>query len=158
MIASHTLDIVSFITILFLGFYGGTGFFVVMGGNPAIQKMSAHTFAEYWQHTDHHMAARMKIFGPALLIYAFATTVLFYYHSGFTSFILMLGVMVILVADMIFIFNVNHPLNRTIQSWNLDELPGNVPQVRDKVFQAFRIRSVFMIAGFVCGLLALWIK
>lgn len=143
---------------MFLGFYGGTGFFIVMGGNPAIQKMSARTFAEYWQSTDHHMAAGMKIFGPALLVYALSNTVLLYYQSGFVSFAFMFAGTVILVADMLFIFNVNHPLNRTIQSWKLDELPDNVLQVRDRVFQAFRIRAALMIAGFICGLLALWNK
>lgn len=158
MITIYTFDFVSFITVLFLGFYGGTGFFVVMGGNPAIQKMSACTFAEYWQRTDRHMAARMKIFGPALLVYAFATTVLSYYHGSVVSFALMFAVNVILIADMIFVFNVNHPLNKTVQSWKLDELPENVLQVRDRIFQAFRIRSAFMIAGFVCGLLAFWQK
>jgi hypothetical protein len=51
-------EITLLICLLLLGFYGGTGFFVVMGrGNPAMARMSPHTFAEFWQHTDHFMAA-----------------------------------------------------------------------------------------------------
>lgn len=43
------------------------GFFALIGMNPTIQKMTASAFAEYWQHTDFFMAARMKIFGPIML-------------------------------------------------------------------------------------------
>src|SRR5690348_11019217 len=99
--STFTVDFLSFITVFLLGFYGGTGFYVVMGGNSAIRQMSAHTFAEYWQRTDQHMEERMKILGPALLVYALATTVLLYYHSGPVSFALMLAVTLVVVADMI---------------------------------------------------------
>jgi len=57
------IDSTLFLTALLTGFYAGTGFFVIMGGNPAILKMSSRTFAEYWQYTDFYMAARMRFFG-----------------------------------------------------------------------------------------------
>ena len=68
-------NLLLFSAVLFGGFYGGTGFFIRMGGNPAIMRMSDRTFAEYWQHTDYFMAARMKIFGPMFLL-TLLTTIL----------------------------------------------------------------------------------
>ncbi|MBC7920454.1 MAG: hypothetical protein H7Z75_05125 [Ferruginibacter sp.] len=115
--ASSTL---LFITVLLAGFYGGTGFFVVLGGNPAIQKMSAATFAEYWQHTDFYMAARMKFFGPLLLLCLVGSTALLYFQNNFISCGLMFAALVVLTADLFVIFNFNHPLNRLIQSWDLN--------------------------------------
>jgi len=70
------MEIGMFLTTLFTGFYAGTGFFVIMGGNPAMVKMSSQTFAEYWRHTDFYMAARMKIFGPLLFLTLLSTVLL----------------------------------------------------------------------------------
>ena len=71
MTINKLTEISFFLSLLLSGFYAGNGFFVAVGGNPAIRLMSDRTFAEFWQHTDHYMAARMKIFGPLLLLTMF---------------------------------------------------------------------------------------
>jgi hypothetical protein len=142
-------------TLLLAGFYGGTGFFVVMGGNPAIEKMSSATFAEYWQHTDHFMAARMRIFGPLLLMCVTASTILSF-MAGSKSSAFLVTALGILIADMIVIFGMCHPLNTLIQSWNLNSLPAYVPEIKQKVVHAFWLRSSCMIGVFLCFILAVW--
>ena len=144
------------LTLLMVGFYGGTGFFVLMGGNPAILKMSDTTFAEYWQHTDHYMAARMRFFGPCMMLCVAASAFYFYNQHQMPAFWLMFGAVLFLVADLIIIFNFNHPLNQLIQSWNLNRLPDNVQTVKHQVVTAFRGRSVCMIGCFALSLLAFW--
>lgn len=144
------------ITLLVAGFYGGTGFFVLMGGNPAILKMSSSTFAEYWQHTDYYMAARMRFFGPVMMLCVATSTILYYIQHQTLSFGLMLGAVLFLIADLIIIFSINHPLNQLIQSWNLNQLPDDVQMVKHQVVTAFWGRSVCMIGCFILNLLAFW--
>jgi hypothetical protein len=118
--------------------------------------MSERTFAEYWQHTDHFMAARMKIFGPLLLLTMLSTVVLLLKEYRTGSFWLILLAFGVLVADIIFIFSTNHPLNHLVQGWDLDNLPSNVADVKEKIVGAFNVRLVFMISTFLLVLMALW--
>jgi hypothetical protein len=119
-------------TLLLAGFYGGTGFFVVMGDNPAIEKMPSATFAEYWQHTDHFMAARMRIFRPLLLMCVTASSILSFIAGSKSS------------------------LNTLIQSWDLNNLPAYVPEIKHKAVHAFWLRSSCMIGVFLCFIFAVW--
>jgi len=147
---------VLFIAAMLSGFYAGTGFFVAIGGNPAIRLMSNRTFAEYWQHTDHYMAARMKIFGPMLLgVLLLAVGILVKeYHK--LPFWLMLTGLGILLADIVFTVSTNHPLNRRVQAWNLDNLPSDVQDIKGKIVSAFNRRIFFMISSFIMVLLSVW--
>ena len=156
MIHNKLIEFSLFLSALLSGFYAGTGFFVARGGNPAITLMSERTFAEFWQHTDHFMAARMKIFGPLLLLTLLSAVLLLSkeYRSG--SFWLILMAFAVLVADILFIFSTNHPLNHLVQGWDLNHLPSNVDDVKGKIVKAFNIRLVFMMGSFVLVLLALW--
>jgi MFS superfamily sulfate permease-like transporter len=149
-------EITLLICLLLLGFYGGTGFFVVMGGNPAITKMSPPTFAEFWQHTDHFMAARMKFFGPLLLIFVITSCVMLYTRYRTSSFLLMAGALLFLFIDLYIIISTNHPLNQLIQSWDLRQLPDNVIEIKQQVVNAFWKRAICMIGSFSFGLLAFW--
>lgn len=141
---------------LLSGFYAGTGFFIAMGGNPSIKLMSDKTFAEYWQITDHYMAARMKFFGPLLILSILLTVLLLLKTNLTTSLWFMLLALGILVTDMIFIFTTNYPLNSTVQEWDLDKLPSNVKDIKWRIVKAFTIRTYFMICSFVMVLLAVW--
>ena len=156
MIHNKLIEISLFLSALLSGFYAGTGFFVAMGGNPAIELMSERTFAEFCQHTDHFMAARMKIFGPLLLITLLTTVVLMLKDYRSISFWIVLLALVVLVADIIFTFSTNIPLNQQVQSWDLDDLPANVDDVKWKIVNAFNMRLIFMISSFILVLLALW--
>lgn len=147
-----------FLAALLSGFYAGTGFFIAMGGNPAIELMSDRTFAEYWQHTDHFMAARMKIFGPLLLLTLVSCVVMLARQYRSISFWLMLTAAVILIVDVIFTFSTNLPLNHLVQAWDINQLPPNVQEVKEKVVQAFHVRKVFMIGAFIVVLLAAWMN
>ena len=90
MLNSKLIEIILFFSALLSGFYAGTGFFVALGGNPAIKLMTDRTFAEYWQHTDHFMAARMKVFGPLLLLVMLAGVAVLLKEYQTPSFWLML--------------------------------------------------------------------
>ena len=149
MIHNKLIEFSLFLSALLSGFYAGTGFFVARGGNPAITLMSERTFAEFWQHTDHFMAARMKIFGPLLLLTLLSAVLLLSkeYRSG--SFWLILMAFAVLVADILFIFSTNYPLNHLVQGWDLNNLPSNVDDVKGKIVKAFNIRLVFMMGSFV---------
>jgi Domain of unknown function (DUF1772) len=147
-----------FLTVLLSGFYAGIGFFGIMGGNPTIKLMSSSTFAEFWQHTDHFMAARMKIFGPLLLFTQLITVVLLIKEYRTSSFWFMLTAFCILVADVVFTVTTNMPLNRLIQSWDLNNLPANVQDVKWQVAKAFDIRDFFMMGSFLMVLLAVWFR
>lgn len=150
------LNVSLFATTLLSGFYGGMGFFTAIGGNPAISKLSDRSFAEYWQSIDSFMAARMPVFGPLLMLSILVSAVLLfrsrYQASGYT---LMLA-LALLVGDVAFTLNVNHPYNQLIQSWDLTRLPANVQQIKNEVVQAFYTRMFFMMASFAAVLLGVW--
>jgi len=147
-----------FLSTLLSGFYAGTGFFGAMGGNPAIKLMSDRTFAEFWQHTDHYMAARMKIFGPLLLLTILLGVLLLLKQYRTSTFWFMLIALGILVTDVIFSLSTNHPLNLLVQSWNLNKLPSNVQDVKWQIVKAFNVRTIFMISSFIMVLLAVWFR
>ena len=143
------------ITLLLTGFYAGIGFFGFMGANPAVLKMSNSTFAEYWQHIDSYMAARMKFFGPLLLLSVLTSVLLYIRAWRSPAFWFLLAALLFLVADLIVAFTINVPLNKLIQSWDLANLPANVQDVKQRVVTAFYYRNTFMIACFVCILISL---
>jgi hypothetical protein len=157
MTNNRLIEFALFFCTLLSGFYAGTGFFTAMGGNPAIKLMSDKTFAEYWQYVDFYMSARMKIFGPLLLLtLLFATIILFKDHQP--SFYCMLTASLIIITDVIFTLGTNHPLNHLIQSWDLNNLPSNVQDIKWRVARAFDMRALFMIGCFVMVLLAVWFR
>lgn len=147
-----------FVATLSAGFYAGTGFFVLMGGNPSIKRMTERTFAEYWQLVDHFMAARMKIFGPIMLCCMIAAVLSMIKEYQTPAFWCMLLALALLIADIIFTFSTNHPLNKLVQSWDVNNLPFNAREVKWKIASAFNTRSFFMIASFIMVLLALWLR
>lgn len=150
---SYTLAITNFLT----GLYAGVGFFTILGGNPAIAKMSPATFAEYWQHIDSYMGARMPIAGPIFLLSILISMIALFRHLGSsTSSWLMAMALGVMVVDIVFTLNVNHPLNQLIQSWDLSNLPSNVKEIQMKVYNAFNIRLWFMIIAFVLVVLSVW--
>ncbi|HLA57467.1 MAG TPA: hypothetical protein VK622_01840 [Puia sp.] len=151
-------NLLLFGTVLFGGFYDGTGFFVRMGGNPAILRMSDRTFAEYWQHTDHFMAERMKIFGPMFLVTLMITILVNTMNFKSWFFVSLFSAFIVLLIDMTYTFTVNHPLNRMIQSWDLEHLPDNVHEIKIKTAHAFYWRSAFMILTFLLLLFAIFLK
>lgn len=155
---SNKKTVALFVATLVTGLYAGTGFFVLMGGNPAIEQMSSATFAEYWHYTDLYMAARMKFFGPILLVSVLLALLLHIRERRTRRFWFLLFAFAAVVADIIIVFTGNHPLNQLIQSWDLQNLPDNVQQVKFSVVDTFRLRSVFMIAIFVFVLGALFSK
>lgn len=158
MANNKLIELTLFVAVLLSGFYGGTGFFVGMGGNPAIKLMSDATFVEYWQHTDYFMAARMKIFGPLLLLSMLLGIVALFKEYRTPSFWLMVTAFIILITDLVFTLSTNHPLNHLLQSWDLNNLPDNVQQIKWQVVKAFNVRTIFMISSFVMVLLAVWFR
>ena len=146
------------LTTLLSGFYGGVGFFTFIGGNPAIAKLGKQGFAEYWQNIDHYMAARMPVFGMSLLLSLLFSVIILFHDLNSPSFWLMLLAFLIIIADLVFTLSTNHPLNKMIQAWDLDNLPPGIENIKDKVINAFKVRSTFMIVSFVCVLLAVWLR
>lgn len=134
------------------------GFFTLMGMSPAMQKMSASTFAEYWQHTDHYMAARMKIFGPIMLVSIIISAILLFKASQTTAFWCTILALATLIADIIFMATTIHPLNQQIQGWDLQNLPVDVILIRGRLAGAFTIRGILMIGSFFFTLLSLFTR
>jgi hypothetical protein len=147
-----------YLSVFLSGLYGGVGFFTFMGGNPALRKMSSSAFAEYWQHIDSYMGARMPVFGPVLLLSILFTTITLLPFRNSPSFWFMVAAFLIMVADIAFTLSTNHPLNKLIQSWDLQNLPGNVKDIQQQVVHAFWYRSAFMIVSFACVVMALLFK
>ncbi len=152
------IELSFFLCTLLSGFYAGTGFFVAMGGNPAIKLMADRSFAEYWQHTDHYMAARMKIFGPLLLLIMLLGVIVLLKEYRTPSFWFMLLGFCLLVTDVVFTFSTNLPLNQLVQSWDLNNLPSNVQDIKWQIVKAFSVRTIFMISSFLMVLLAVWFR
>ena len=142
------------ISLFLSGLYGGTGFFTIMGGNPAVARLSERGFAEYWQQVDSFMGTRMPVFGPILLLSLLTSVITLSAAWRSVSFWLALLALIIIISDIIFTLSTNHPLNQLIQSWDLQHLPSNVKEVQAKVVYAFWFRSFFMIASFACVVLA----
>lgn len=157
MTTNKLIELSFFLSTLLSGFYAGTGFFGAMSGNPAIKLMSDKTFAEFWQHTDHYMAARMKIFGPLLLLTILFGVLVLLKQYRTSPFWFMLIALAILVTDVIYTFTTNHPLNHLVQSWDVDKLPSNVQDVKWQIVKAFNVRLIFMISCFMMVLLAVWL-
>jgi uncharacterized membrane protein len=149
-------DFILLATLICLGFYGGTGFFTLVGFNPAMMKMSSATFAEHWQHIDFYMGARMKFFGPTMLLLIIVSVVVLFRKYSKISFLLMALALVVLIADLIVGVTFNAPLNTLIQNWDLNDLPNDVQEIKYKVVSAFWVRSACMITAFIFGLLAFW--
>ena len=158
MANNKLIELTLFLSTLLSGFYAGTGFFVAMGGNPSIKLMSDRTFAEFWQHTDHYMAARMKIFGPLLLLTLLLGVLVLLKEYRTISFWLILIAFGIVITDTIFSFSTNHPLNHLVQSWDLNNLPSTVQDVKWQIVKAFNVRTIFMISSFIMVLLAIWFR
>jgi hypothetical protein len=152
------IDLSLFLSTFLSGLYGGVGFFTIMGGNPAISRMSNPTFAEFWQHIDHYMGARMPVFGPFLILSLLLSTFLLFREAGALPAWLMLIALLVIIGDLVFTLNVNHPYNKLVQSWELDNLPADVRMIRDKVVAAFYIRVLFMIGAFILVLLSVWLR
>jgi hypothetical protein len=120
--------------------------------------MSDSTFAEFWQNLDHYMGARMPVFGPLLMISLLFSTILLFRESATLPAWLMMVALLVILGDLVFTLSVNHPYNKLIQSWNLDELPPDVRMIRDKVVDAFYIRILFMIGAFILVVLSVWLR
>ncbi|MEO8405277.1 MAG: DUF1772 domain-containing protein [Chitinophagaceae bacterium] len=103
------------ISLFLSGLYGGTGFFTIMGGNPAVARLSERGFAEYWQQVDSFMGARMPVFGPILLLSLLTSVITLSAAWRSVSFWLVLLALVIIIGDIIFTLSTNHPLNQLIQ-------------------------------------------
>lgn len=144
------------ITLLLSGFYAGIGFFGLIGANPALSKLSSSTFAEYWQHLDHYMAARMRVFGPLLLLSVIVSIIVQLRTWQNPASWFLVAALLVLVADVVLAFSTNVPMNKLIQGWDLDNLPPNVQEVKQRVVAAFYWRSSLMIACFVCVLMSLF--
>lgn len=142
--------------LLLSGFFGGIGFFTVISNNPTLQMMSDAAFAEYWQHLDSFMAVRMRIFGSLLLLSIVASLIVLYRHYSRSSFILMLGALLVILLDLFIGLAINHPLNQLIQSWDFQHLPVNVGEIKNKVVGTFYFRSICMIGSFILVGLAFW--
>jgi MFS superfamily sulfate permease-like transporter len=155
---NRLVELSFFLSIILSGFYAGTGFFVAMGGNPAIKRMTDNTFAEYWQHTDRYMAARMKIFGPILLLAMLLSVIVLLKEYHTPSFWFMALAFCLLVTDVAFTLSTNHPLNRLAQSWDLNNLPSDVEIIKLKIVNAFTVRTIFMISSFIMVVLSLWFR
>lgn len=155
---SKLIELSLIITTFLSGLYGGVGFFTIMGGNPAIKLMGDKTFAEFWQHIDHYMGSRMPVFGPILLISLLLSIILLIPERGTPSFWCMLLAFVIIIGDLAFTLSTNHPLNSLIQSWDLNNLPANVQEVKWKVVNAFGVRLWLMISAFGMVLLSVWLR
>jgi len=150
------LEISLFLSTLLSGLYAGIGFIGVMSTNETIRLMTAPTFAEYWQHTDHLMGTRMPIFGPIFLLSVIFSCILLFKYKFRKSFWLMLAGLLMLVFDIVFTVTTNHPLNEAVQRWDLSALPTNVLEVRDSVADAFQLRALLMMGAFVLVLLSVW--
>lgn len=152
------IDYTLFAGLLLNGFFAGIGFFTAIGLNPAIKKMSDETFAELWQHLDYYMAKRMSKFGSLLLLSFIANVIVLSKEWRTVYFWLIVLAFAAVIADIIFTLSVNHPLNKIIQSWDFNNLPQNVQQVKEKVVRAFNKRVLFMISSFIMLLAAVWLR
>lgn len=152
------IDLALFLCALFSGVYAGIGFFSRMGFNPTLELLSDSTFAECWQHLDHFMASRMRIFGPILILTLLLGVIVLFKEFGTASFWLLLAALAVMLTDVAFTLSTNHPLNQTIQSWDLKNLPGNVQEIKWRVVKAFQVRTILMMVTFVLVLLAVWLR
>jgi len=152
------IDLTLFICALFSGVYAGIGFFGRMGFNPTLELLSDSTFAEYWQHLDHFMASRMRIFGPILTFTLLLGSIVLFKEWKTASFWLLLAAFILMLTDIAFTLSTNHPLNQMIQSWDLKNLPGNVQDVKWRVVKAFQVRTILMMVIFVLVLLSVWLR
>lgn len=154
----RTFNIVFFSAILLTGFYAGIGFFGFMGFNPTVLEMSSHNFAEYWQHLDYYMGARMPFFGLLHLIVLLAAVLIHIPRWRTASFWFLATAFLLLMADATVAVTTNRPLNGLIQSWDLNKLPADVQNIKLQVVNAFWYRNAFMIGSFVCVLLAAFLR
>lgn len=155
---SKLIEVSLFITTLLTGLYGGVGFYTIMAGNPAIKLMSDKTFAEFWQHADHYMGARMPVFGPILLLSLLLSIISLIPEWRTPSFWCMFLAFAIIIGDLVFTLTTNHPLNNLIQTWDLNNLPANVQEIKWKVANAFDIRLWFMMSAFVMVAVSVWLR
>ncbi|MBC8033015.1 MAG: hypothetical protein H7Y03_02650 [Chitinophagaceae bacterium] len=147
-----------FFSTLLSGFFAGIGFFTAMGLNPAMRLMTDRNFIEFWQHIDHYMAARMILFGPLLLLSIVISIISLIKDLKSPSFWFLVAAFVLLIGDLVFATINNFPLNKLIQSLDLNNLPSDVNDIKLKVVHAFDTRVIFMMSSFVMVLISVWFR
>lgn len=150
------MEAVLFSCVLVTGLYAGIHFFNLIGGLPALYRMTRpETFIEFWQNIDHFMAARMRVFGPLVLLVQLTSIILMAVDHRWVSMGLMIAGFGLTVADAIIAVRGNGPLNRRIQSWSLERVPVEWVQVRDEVARWFGARGVAAIGALACSAAAM---
>jgi uncharacterized membrane protein len=142
------------IALLLTGLYAGAAMYSIMGISPAIKEMSATSYIEFHQKLDLFMGVRMALFAKIAL--AVNVLLLISTIRSSAKLILLLTIIGFLLffAELFFTLSVNVPINEKIQSWNINQPPGDWMDVRAKWVKYDSIRAVCALASFITYLAA----
>ena len=130
-----------------VGLYAGIHWFNYLGGLPALRDLErAETFVDFWQNVDRYMGARMRIFGPAVLVSCILPMLWFAAERNWWVAGGEMVVLALLLADVATAIVGNVPINAAIQSWRLDAIPESWRDVRGALLRYFRLRGALSLA------------
>lgn len=145
--------------IIVTGLYAGIHFSSMMNPsifgiiNPAGDLMPSVQWAASWQITDGFMGARMRVFGPMILITHILTMLLFVRQWRTSVFCLLLVACALFCADLLFTIQNQVPINQYIQTLNFAHLTTEqirkINSIHPIVIANFQKRELFSIVSFV---------
>ncbi len=145
--------------IIMTGLYAGIHFSGMMNPsifgiiNPVGDLMPSVQWAESWQITDRFMGARMRIFGPIILIVYVLTLLLFIRQWRKPILWLLALALALFLSDMLFTIQNQVPINQYIQTLNFDHLTAEqirkINTIHPTVIANFQKRELFAILSFM---------
>jgi hypothetical protein len=138
------------VAMILSGFNAGIEFGNAIGYMPGFADTPAPHAFSVWQNIDRYFAKGMPVFGDLLLLSMILSLILWRGRHGTPGYNLPIISFLLHVSEGVVIFRKNLPINKVIKTLSTEN-PDTIKfgQLRNKVRQAFRLRSLLTITSFI---------
>lgn len=142
-----------FLTVIAYSLFISQSFFYIVALKEVQLQLSAASFIEFRQMIDKVMRVNYSYVIYATLI--LQTILILMSLKGYSKpcFFLLTASFLLLLADVIITLKVSLPINDTINSWSVDNLPKNWTDIREQWFSVFKMRQICSVTGYCLLLL-----
>ncbi len=142
-----TVEIVQFVALVLTALSMSVHFGTWLTERPIRRTQSGALFTEVQQGRDKVAAKVMPVLENAAII--FIAIGVFLVREVSAAFILSLVGFVLVLSDMIVTLTKNVPINRKVQSWEVDSPPDEWKSLRDRWEKFHSIRTLLIVLGFI---------
>lgn len=146
--------IILFITLLAYAVIASQSFMYILSLKQVQLNLGANAYTEIRKLTDTSMRANFKYVIYAALLANLLLVISTIKTPNSLVFISAIIAFAALVTDVLLTLKGNLPINDVINTWQVDNIPGNWTAVRASWFRIFQYRQVANITGFVSLLAA----